>query len=206
MFHKKFRKMVDKKSELYELGWNNNFGSLKYWKNRETMPYIHDRGFVSPDGKYLFAIYSICEVAMGHYKGFLAIFENKEDPELLIDRDHDCYSQSPIFISDSTAILYERILHSDSGEILDSYMLLDCKNRRFAFLPYRKCEQPRLDFYHTEIEKISDYEYRILPLDVVFDIRKLNYYTFGNINSFKTVSLNDQSEIIPIFEFPEDIK
>ncbi|MBR4061565.1 MAG: hypothetical protein IKK01_00720 [Clostridia bacterium] len=206
MLHKKSKKTVDKKSKLYELGWSCDFESLKHWKNRAIIPNIHDRGFVSPDEKYLFVIYSICEVAMGHSKGFLALFANKDDRELLIDRDHDCYSQSPIFISESTAILYERVLHNDSGELLDSYMLFDCENRCFAFIPYRRYEQPRLDFYHTEIEKITDFEYRILPLDVSFDIRKLIYHSFDKINSFKKISLNDHNDIIPIFENTEDIK
>ncbi len=198
------------KSKLLNMGWNYDFSTLSRWNNHDNYPepYITDHGVVSPNGKYLYAIYSVIEVSMGHYCGFLAILENKENPKLLLDRKYSCYRQNPFFISDSIIMLYEHAIHRFSDARLNAYIVYDCEKKQFAFVPYRECEKLTRNFYNAKITKINDYKYNISPLDVTFDIRKLTYYPFEKMNSFRSVTVKKglfgTHELVPFFEITKD--
>ena len=69
-------------------GWEYDFPKLKYWYIRENMPYVTDTLFESPNGKVACLLYSIAEVRALDYRGFMALFTDKNEPELLLAADY----------------------------------------------------------------------------------------------------------------------
>ena len=67
-----------------ENDWNFDFSSLPRWDVRDRIPFVYDRFYPLSECDALCCIYSIAEVRMGCYQGFLAILKNKEKPELYV--------------------------------------------------------------------------------------------------------------------------
>lgn len=65
--------------------WKFDFSSLPHWDNRNSIPFVYDEFFDIPQNNTLCCIYSIAEVSMCNYVGFLAIIKNKEKPELFLN-------------------------------------------------------------------------------------------------------------------------
>lgn len=65
-------------------GWEFDFESLPRWDNRETMLDCKDYLYESPDATYACLLYSVTEVGMLNYRGFCAILQGKNAPELLL--------------------------------------------------------------------------------------------------------------------------
>lgn len=65
--------------------WNYDFSSLPFWENREKLPFVYDEYYEIPQTDMLCCLYSIDEVRMLDYRGFLAILKNKEEPELVLN-------------------------------------------------------------------------------------------------------------------------
>ncbi len=65
--------------------WNFDFESLPRWDNRNKMIYVYDEYHYLPESDTLCCIYSITEVSMLNYVGFLAILQNKSNPKLILN-------------------------------------------------------------------------------------------------------------------------
>lgn len=65
--------------------WKFDFSSLPRWDNRNSIPWIYDEFFEIPQSDTLCCIYSINEVTMCNYMGFLAIIKTKSNPKLFLN-------------------------------------------------------------------------------------------------------------------------
>lgn len=65
--------------------WTFDFTSLPRWDNRDSMPFIYDAYYEIPQSDTLCCIYSIAEVTMCNYLGFLAILKTKAEPKLYLN-------------------------------------------------------------------------------------------------------------------------
>ena len=65
--------------------WKFDFSTLPHWEDRYSMPYIYDKFLDIPQSNTLCCIYSIAEVTMCNYVGFLAIIKNKEKPSIFLN-------------------------------------------------------------------------------------------------------------------------
>lgn len=61
--------------------WVFDFSQLPRWDIREESPWVSDAFYEV--GDYLICLYSINEVSMLNYQGFLAVLRNKAAPELV---------------------------------------------------------------------------------------------------------------------------
>jgi len=66
-------------------GWKYEYSKLPYWENRDKTPWIYDKLYENPNRNNAVLIYSIAEVGMGKYFGFLAVFDNKQRPQLILN-------------------------------------------------------------------------------------------------------------------------
>lgn len=64
--------------------WKYEFTSLPHWENH-SLPYVFDEYLEIPQTDILCCVYSIAEVTMCNYLGFLAILKNKQNPELILN-------------------------------------------------------------------------------------------------------------------------
>ena len=71
--------------------WSFDFASLPRWDNREKWFYTYDAFYEVPGKDMLCCIYSVAEVSMLNYEGFLAILRNKEKPELVLNPADICF-------------------------------------------------------------------------------------------------------------------
>ena len=66
-------------------GWKYDFKTLKHWENRSSIPYTYDLLFENYKQSYACLIYSIAEVGMCRYSGFMAILKNKCNPIKILE-------------------------------------------------------------------------------------------------------------------------
>ena len=116
--------------------WKFDFSSLPHWDNREKLPWVYDEYFEIPQSDMLCCLYSIAEVSMLNYQGFLAVLKNKENPELVLnlaDAFPFCVNFSAsadgnlLFLQPS---LYDR----DTNRCVRPVLILDIRNNRFSYL------------------------------------------------------------------------
>ena len=114
--------------------WKFDFSTLPHWEDRYSMPYIYDKFLDIPQSNTLCCIYSIAEVTMCNYVGFLAIIKSKEKPSLFLNiKDFQfCGNMSAnskgnlIFLQPS---IYDRKAHRMKRPIL----IIDIEKNRFAY-------------------------------------------------------------------------
>lgn len=116
--------------------WNYDFASLPRWDNRERNPWIYDEFYEIPQSDTLCCLYSICEVSMGNYVGFLAILRNKQKPELVLNIA-DGFSFCVNFFVNSAGnliFLQPSIYDRSSSRLLRPILILDIQKNRFSFV------------------------------------------------------------------------
>lgn len=116
--------------------WKYDFSSLPRRDNREKLGWIYDEYFEIPQSDTLCCLYSINEVSMMNYQGFLAILRNKENPELVLNVAEGftfCVNFSAsadgnlIFLQPS---IYDR----PANRCMRPILILDIQNDRFSYL------------------------------------------------------------------------
>ena len=116
--------------------WNYDFSALPRWDNRERIPYIYDEYFEIPQSDTLCCLYSICEVGMLNYQGFLAILKNKADPKLVLNLTEGFNFCVNFSASDDGNLLFLQpsVYLPAKGRSVCPVLLVDIQNNRFAFL------------------------------------------------------------------------
>lgn len=66
-------------------GWRFDFSALPRWDNRERSGWVFDEFHEIAQQDALVCLYSIDEVSMLNYQGFLAILRNKKNPQLVVN-------------------------------------------------------------------------------------------------------------------------
>lgn len=112
--------------------WTYDFSSLPRWDNRERDPWIYDEYFELPQSDTLCCLYSISEVSMMNYLGFVAILRNKQHPELVLTIAEN-YAFCPFFdASADGTLLFMQPLFSSPRNCVCPVLLLDLTSNRFA--------------------------------------------------------------------------
>ena len=116
--------------------WKFDFTSLPRWDNRERNAWVYDEYFEIPQSDTLCCLYSIVEVSMLNYLGFLAILRNKENPELVLniaDGFNFCVNFS---VSDDGNLIFLQpsIYDQNTNRYIRPVLILDIQNNRFSFL------------------------------------------------------------------------
>ena len=122
-------------SDYRDTDWKFDFSSLPRWDNRDKIPFIYDKFYPVPQMDILCCIYSIAEVTMGRYIGFLAILKNKNDPELLLNVTEKMCFQDYFFVSNNKNLLFFRLSVSDksTGALKDPMLIIDIEKGKFSY-------------------------------------------------------------------------
>ena len=143
--------------------WKYDFASLPHWDNREKFPWVYDEFFEIPQSDTLCCLYSIAEVSMMNYVGFLAILKKKENPELMLNLTEEfpfCVNFSAsadgnlIFLQPS---IYDRL----TNRCLRPVLILDIQNNRFSYIktanycPEYKVIQRKANIYVIEADELQ---------------------------------------------------
>lgn len=116
--------------------WKYDFASLPRWDNRERFPCVYDEYYEISQSDTLCCLYSICEVGMLNYLGFLAILKNKEKPELVLNLTEEFTFCVNFSVSqDGTLIfLQPNIYDRTTNRCFRPVLILDIRNKRFSYL------------------------------------------------------------------------
>jgi hypothetical protein len=144
-----------------------NFESLPYWKNREKIPYVYDLLFENKQIDIAFLSYSIAEVTMCYYVGFLAIFKNKEKPELLLNATKGSFSnEKVVFSTDNKFVFVKSAVYTKKGCPI---FIFDLLNKNFA------CLKIIQNINNNTMEKINETK---------IEIDNLKWMPFEQFDSF----------------------
>lgn len=116
--------------------WNFDFSSLPGWENRERNPYIYDEFYEVEGSDMLCCIYSIAEVSMGNYLGFLAILGGKKEPKLFLNIANGfCFCNNFSASEDGRFVfLQPSIYNKDDLSVHRPILIIDMLETTFSFL------------------------------------------------------------------------
>ena len=142
--------------------WNWDFSTLPYWDNREQLPYVFDEFYELPQSDILCCLYSVAEASMMNYMGFLAIFRNRENPELILN-----VTDFPFCVNFSASddgnllFLQPSIYLGEKSLTVRPVLVLDIKNSRFSYIrtanccPTYKVIQKKANVFEIEADELQ---------------------------------------------------
>lgn len=65
--------------------WKFDFESLHHWSIRKVNPWVYDEFYEIDNSDTLLCVYSIVEMRMMDYRGYVALLKNKESPRLILN-------------------------------------------------------------------------------------------------------------------------
>lgn len=116
--------------------WKFDFSSLPHWDNRNSIPYVYDEFFDIPQSDTLCCIYSIAEVSMSNYLGFLAIIKNKEKPELFLNITEGINFCPNISVNPDGNLIFLQasIYNKDTHAIKRPILIIDISKQVFSYV------------------------------------------------------------------------
>lgn len=116
--------------------WKFDFSSLPHWDKRNSIPYVYDEFLDIPQSDTLCCIYSIAEVSMSNYLGFLAIIKNKEKPELFLNITEGiafCPNIS-VNLDGNLIFLQASIYNKDTHTVKRPILIIDISKQFFSYV------------------------------------------------------------------------
>lgn len=115
--------------------WKFDFSILPRWENRNLIPYVYDEFLEIPQSNMLCCIYSIAEVTMCNYLGFLAILKNKEKPSLYLNITEFTFTGNISASSDGSLIfLQPDIYYKKTNECKRPILIIDVIRNVFSYI------------------------------------------------------------------------
>lgn len=116
--------------------WKFDFSSLPRWDNRNSIPDVYDEFFDIPQSDTLCCIYSIAEVSMCNYLGFLVIIKSKEKPELFLNITEGisfCPNIS-VNLDGNLIFLQPNIYNKNTNTIKRPILIIDIPEHVFSYI------------------------------------------------------------------------
>ena len=116
--------------------WKFDFSSLPRWDNCNGIPNVYDEFFDIPQSDTLCCIYSIAEVSMCNYLGFLAIIKTKEKPQLFLNITEGISFCPNISVSTDGNLIFLQpsIYDKDTNVVKRPILIIDISKRVFSYL------------------------------------------------------------------------
>jgi len=174
--------------------WKYDYSSLPHWENRNSIPFIYDEFYELPKSNKLCCIYSIAEVSMCNYEGFLAILSNKNDPSLLLNVPKGINFCDNFSASDDERFIF---LQPSMCEIFLSksiterpILVIDLKNNKFSYIstgnfnPCYKIKQESEFVFYVEADEFQKNDKKLKELcETKINVKKLKWYDLDQIHS-----------------------
>lgn len=114
--------------------WEFDFASLPRWDIRERIPFVYDEFFEVPGKDMLCCIYSVAEVSMMNYEGFLAILRNKQKPELVLNVTDISFCVNFSHSKDGNLLFLQPSFYSPEKGYRRPVMILDMEKGRYSYI------------------------------------------------------------------------
>lgn len=123
---------------LTTTGWNFDFSSLPLWDNRKVLG-VYDQFFEIPQSDTLCCLYSICEVSMCSYRGFLAVLRNRESPQLVLSSKVNFCVNFSVNSEGNLIFLQPHLYNCVTNQINCPILILDIEKNQFSYLRTDNC-------------------------------------------------------------------
>lgn len=177
--------------------WKFEFSSLPRWNNRDRIPFVYDKFYPIPQSDALCCIYSIAEASMGWYVGFLALLQNKEKPELVLNLS-DIAFLDKFWVNKNGNIVFlqTEIYNSETNQRLYPVLILNIIEKKFT---YYITDEYNLSFNITEqcdhvFEFEADKRFNAQYGDII-DLHALQWFDWGEIVTLPQKVWHDWDEI-----------
>ena len=114
--------------------WQFDFASLPRWGNRARIHFVFDEYYEVPEKDLLCCIYSVAEVSMLNYQGFLAILRNKQKPELVLSVTDILFCVNFSHSEDGKLLFLKASLYSSEKGCRQPVLMLDMEKDRFSYI------------------------------------------------------------------------
>lgn len=165
-------------------GWEYEYQSLPGWEVHDKLPWCTDKMRSNPESNTACLIYSIGEVRMGTEMGYLALFQDKQAPRLLLNVTSMMFPiRDPFYSEDGRYLVLKAQVYVEAEHNLDCPILfLNLAERSFAKFKMRG------NNYNYGIEELSPTRFRILvdeyqkskgfDEDAIVDVNDLTWTPF----------------------------
>ncbi len=191
----------DKDDDHRTTDWKFDFSSLPRWNNRNTIPFVYDKFYYVPQNDILCCIYSIAEVRMGWYTGFLAILKNKEHPELMLNIEEDITFCDNISVNKNGDMLFLQPLIYDkvNNTLSCPILIMDLTHKKFGcystnnYNPCYKVVEISDTVFGIEADETqvkTDELLNALSKQKI-DLTCLKWYDFSKLNNLNDIAKNN---------------
>lgn len=115
--------------------WNFDFSKLPYWENHNLSCDIYDEFLDIPQSNTLCCIYSIAEVSMCNYQGFLAIIKNREKPSLFLNITEGFNFCDNISANTEGNLIFLQpsLYNKETGVVKRPILIIDVEKNMFSY-------------------------------------------------------------------------
>ena len=180
-------------------GWSYDFSSLRNWDIREKIPYVTDKIFESPNGEVACLLYSVAEVSALDYRGFLALFENKESPRLLLCANYINFYNFAYFSESGRFLLLKAIYRTGKHFVL----VIDLSEKKYAIfnsVPYGNCcsfkeSETEFGVFEMIVDKscFGENVNTAYIRNETIDIKELQFKDWSNLENGEDLNLQERS-------------
>jgi hypothetical protein len=165
--------------------WEYDFSSLPYWDNREKTD-VTDKLYESTHD-FCLLNYSISEVRMLDFRGFLALFKNKAAPQLVFNCTALNFPKCTPFFAESVPFcaVLASVYCEDIQKELDVTLIIDLAKNRFAFAPLHQSDVREL---HPMTEEKKGL-FLLLRDGSKRNVTKLTYHPFDKAEKIEGVAI-----------------
>lgn len=181
-----------------ENDWNYDFSSLAKWDIRDRIPFVYDKFHSLPQCDALCCIYSIAEVRMCWYQGFLAIFKNKNEPKLVLDIHKELTFSDNFSANKNGDIIFllSHFYEKTSGGVGNLIFIVDIVREKFSYIrinnnnPCYKVVELNDGVFGIEVdefqrsnnEQLDEFSKTMIILD------RLDWYTFDDTDILSEIA------------------
>ena len=181
--------------------WNYDFASLPHWENRNTLM-AYDQFHEIPQQNALCCIYSIKEVSMCNYVGFLAILKEKDDPTLLINISKGMNFCDNFSVSeDGRFIFLQPSIYDERRGRKRPILVINLVENRFSYVltnntnPCYHVKQKSTDVFVVEAQESQQGDQRLMEIHgIEIHITALQWYELNKLPSLRELISPEKPE------------
>lgn len=155
------------------IGWNFDFSVLPKYDVRKRIPFVYDSFIEISESDALCGIYSIAEVSMFNYIGWLVLLKNKQEPRVVLNVTKDINFTDNFSRSKDGRYIFLQASFWDhvKNELNRPIVIIDILKEQFSVLktdnlstPYKIVEIKKDIFRATADEELKKLDKRLRRL------------------------------------------
>ncbi len=179
--------------KYYPNDWKFDFSALPYWDNRNHIPYVYDKFYPVDKSDALCCIYSIAEVSLCNYIGFLAILKNKNEPYLYLNITDMCFCDNFSSNENGNIIFLEpSVYFEETNKVKRPLLVIDFAKEKYSYIDtdnynssYKVVQIDEFIFRIKSDERLKNDRTSDLLCKQNINLRSINWYDLKELNALR---------------------